>query len=93
MHRTIGETLAANTNAFEHTVARQLQCTEFGTATQSFGAAKQLQHLVETERRVDHAGLLLLVGDDTTDEVRVRRVEHSHEVVERLAIQHRDSHE
>lgn len=29
-------------------------------------------HLVQHERRVDHARLLLLVGDDATDEVGMR---------------------
>ena len=49
--------------------------------------------LVEDERGVDHSGLLLLVGDDATDEVGVGLVKHSHQVVQRLAVKHRDRHE
>ena len=49
--------------------------------------------LVEHEQRVDHAALLLLVGDDAADEVRVRRVQHVHQVGQRFSVHHRHCHE
>ena len=50
MHRTIREAFAANTDALEHAVTREL---------------------IEDERRVDHAALLLLVRDDAANKVRM----------------------
>ena len=48
--RTIREAFAANTDALEHTVAREL---------------------IEDERRIDEAALLLLVRDDAANKVRM----------------------
>ena len=49
--------------------------------------------LIEHQRGIDHTGGLLLVGDDTTDEVRMGGVKHGHEFGKGFAIHHGDSHE
>ena len=67
VHHAVGVTLAANTDAFEHTVASQL---------------------VKHQCGVNDTGCLLLVGDDATNEVGVSLVEHVHQVVQRLTVDH-----
>lgn len=61
IHQPVRETFAANTDAFQYTVASQL-----------------IQH----QSRIDDTALLQLVGDDTTNEVRMSRFQHAHQVVQ-----------
>ncbi|KAF1769639.1 hypothetical protein GCK72_001456 [Caenorhabditis remanei] len=72
MEGSVGESLSANSDSFQHSVASKL---------------------VENQSGVDHSALFLLVWNDATDEMWVSLVEHSHQVVEGLSVEHRDSHE
>ena len=58
-----GESLAANTDAFKHTVTLELVHDQVG---------------------VNQTGLLLLVGNDATHEVRVGAVQTLHELGQRF---------
>lgn len=49
--------------------------------------------LVEHQRRFEQPGGLFFVRDDATNEMRMRLVQHRHQFVERLAVNHRDGQE
>ncbi len=62
----------------------------FSTNSNSFQYTVALQ-LIQNQIRVDNSGLFQFVRDNATNEMRMSLVQHVHQIVQRLTINHRDS--